>query len=115
MVKVSLLFFCWWQITDIEPDQCITYRIEAINHGIVPLTDIIIKDTLQKIGLNNAFAISTLAGPTPIGENNNTPTFPSNSVTIGMVVTNKLNLGTTSSDRRKAIRFNTKYGTIDGN
>lgn len=46
-------------IADIEPGQCIAYRIEAINRGNVPITDIVIKDTLQKSGDRNAVVTST--------------------------------------------------------
>ena len=99
-------------ITGIEPGQCIAYRIEAINRGNVPLTDIIIKDNLQKRGENGALITSTLVIPPPIGESSE-PTFPTSPVALGdnrIVITNGFNLGTTSSSKSKAIRFNTKYG-----
>ncbi|WP_201616267.1 MULTISPECIES: hypothetical protein [Psychrobacter] len=108
-------------IADIEPGQCIAYRIEAINRGNVPITDIVIKDTLQKSGDRNAVVTSTLVNPAPIGENSNSgaPTFSTGSVTIGntgTVITNGFNLGAfPSSNNRKAIRFNTKYGSVAGN
>ena len=101
-------------ISEIIPGQCIAYRIEAVNRGNVPLTDIIIRDTLQKKGENGALVTSTLATPTPIGENSGVPSFSNSSVSIGnngQVLTNGFPLGITSSDRRRAIRFNTKYGT----
>ncbi|MGP4969572.1 prealbumin-like fold domain-containing protein [Psychrobacter aquimaris] len=101
-------------ISNIIPGQCIAYRIEAVNRGNVPLTDIIIRDTLQKKGENGALVTSTLATPTPIGENSGIPSFSSSSVSIGnngLVLTNGFPLGITSSDRSRAIRFNTKYGT----
>ena len=101
-------------ISNIIPGQCIAYRIEAVNRGNVPLTDIIIRDTLQKKGENGALVTSTLATPTPIGENSGVPSFSSSSVSIGNngpVLTNGFPLGITSSDRSRAIRFNTKYGT----
>ncbi|WP_296240071.1 MULTISPECIES: hypothetical protein [unclassified Psychrobacter] len=101
-------------ISNIIPGQCIAYRIEAVNRGNVPLTDIIIRDILQKKGENGALVTSTLATPTPIGENSGVPSFSNSSVSIGnngQVLTNGFPLGITSSDRRRAIRFNTKYGT----
>ncbi|MCG3810054.1 hypothetical protein I3252_11250 [Psychrobacter sp. Ps4] len=101
-------------ISNIIPGQCIAYRIEAVNRGNVPLTDIIIRDTLQKKGENGALVTSTLATPTPIGENSGVPSFSNSSVSIGnngQVLTNGFPLGITSSDRRRAIRFNIKYGT----
>ena len=101
-------------ISNIIPGQCIAYRIEAVNRGNVPLTDIIIRDTLQKKGENGALVTSTLATPTPIGENSGVPSFSNSSVSIGnngQVLTNGFPLGITSSDRRRAIRFNTEYGT----
>jgi uncharacterized repeat protein (TIGR01451 family) len=101
-------------ISNIIPGQCIAYRIEAVNRGNVPLTDIIIRDTLQKKGENGALVTSTLATPTPIGENSGVPSFSSSSVSIGNngpVLTNGFPLGITRSDRSRAIRFNTKYGT----
>lgn len=103
-------------ISGIVPGQCIAYRIEAINRGNVPLTDIVIKDTLQsKNDSNNSLITSTLVNPTPIGENSGTPSFAANSVSIGnngTVITNTFSLGATTASRRQAIRFNTKYGTI---
>ncbi|WP_296207874.1 hypothetical protein [Psychrobacter sp. UBA3480] len=106
-------------ISNIIPGQCIAYRIEAINRGNVSLADIVIKDTLQsKNDSNNASITSTLANPTPIGENSGTPSFATNSVSIGnngTVTTNIFSLGTTTTTRRQAIRFNTKYGTTISN
>lgn len=106
-------------ISNIIPGQCIAYRIEAINRGNVALADIVIKDTLQsKNDSNNSLITSTLANPTPIGENSGTPSFATNSVSIGnngTVTTNTFSLGTTTTTRRQAIRFNTKYGTTISN
>lgn len=102
-------------ISNIIPGQCIAYRIEAINRGNVSLTDIVIKDKLQsKNDSNNSLITSTLANPIPIGENSGTPSFATNSVSIGnngTVITNTFSLGATTATRRQAIRFNTKYGT----
>ncbi|MGE6245061.1 hypothetical protein ACQKCF_03560 [Psychrobacter proteolyticus] len=106
-------------ISDIIPGQCIAYRIEATNRGNVSLADIIIKDTLQsKNDSNNSSITSTLVNPTPIGENSGTPSFATNSVSIGnngTVTTNTFSLGATTATRRQAIRFNTKYGTTISN
>ncbi|MDN3446890.1 hypothetical protein QL886_04485 [Psychrobacter sp. APC 3281] len=106
-------------ISDIIPGQCIAYRIEAINRGNVSLADIIIKDTLQsRNDSNNSSITSTLVNPTPIGENSGTPSFATNSVSIGnngTVTTNTFSLGATTATRRQAIRFNTKYGTTISN
>ena len=102
-------------ISGIVPGQCIAYRIEAINRGNVSLADIVIKDRLQsKNDSNNSLITSTLANPIPIGENSGTPSFATNSVSIGnngTVITNTFSLGATTATRRQAIRFNTKYGT----
>ncbi|KRG36532.1 hypothetical protein AK824_05195 [Psychrobacter sp. P11G3] len=106
-------------ISDIIPGQCIAYRIEAINRGNVSLADIIIKDILQsKNDSNNSLVTSTLVNPTPIGENSGTPSFATNSVSVGKngtVTTNTFSLGTTTATRREAIRFNTKYGNTISN
>ena len=103
-------------ISNIIPGQCIAYRIEATNRGNISLADIVIKDTLQsKNDSNNSLITSTLVNPTPIGENSGTPSFATNSVSIGnngTVTTNTFSLGTTTATRRQAIRFNTKYGNI---
>ena len=99
-------------IANIQPGQCIAYRIEAINRGNVSLTDVVIKDILQKRGEDGALIASTLVIPPPIGESSE-PTFPTSTVALGdnrIVITNGFNLGTTSSSKSKAIRFNTKYG-----
>ena len=98
-------------IANIQPGQCIAYRIEAINRGNVSLTDVVIKDILQERGKDGALITSTLVIPPPIGESSE-PTFPTSTVALGdnrIVITNGFNLGTTSS-KSKAIRFNTKYG-----
>lgn len=106
-------------ISNIIPGQCIAYRIEAINRGNVSLTDIVIKDTLQKKSdSNSSLVTSTLVNPIPIGENSGVPSFTSNSVSIGengTVTTNTFSLGTTHATRRQAIRFNTKYGNTNTN
>ncbi|MEJ6551861.1 hypothetical protein PQI08_04820 [Psychrobacter pacificensis] len=106
-------------ISGIVPGQCIAYRIEAINRGNVSLTDIVIKDKLQsKNDSNNSLITSTLVNPIPIGENSGTPSFATNSVSIGnngTVITNTFSLGATTATRRQAIRFNTKYGTTISN
>ncbi|MEH6768707.1 MAG: hypothetical protein V7622_13265, partial [Psychrobacter sp.] len=106
-------------ISNIIPGQCIAYRIEATNRGNISLADIVIKDTLQsKNDSNNSLITSTLVNPTPIGENSGTPSFATNSVSIGnngTVTTNTFSLGATTATRRQAIRFNTKYGTIISN
>jgi uncharacterized repeat protein (TIGR01451 family) len=102
-------------VTDIEPGQCIAYRIQAINRGNVPLTDIVIKDTLQKSENGGSLVTSILSAPAPIGENEGFPNFSTGSVAIGstgMVITNGFNLGTTAPNNSRAIRFNTKYGNI---
>ena len=101
-------------IDKIEPGKCIAYRIETVNRGNVPLTDIVIQDKLQKLGDVNALVTSTLVNPAPIGENADTPTFPTTSLAIGsngIVMTNGFNLENSTSGRYKAIRFNTKYGS----
>lgn len=83
------------------PGQCIAYRIEAINRGNVSLTDIVIKDRLQsKNDSNNSLITSTLVNPIPIGENSGTPSFATNSVSIGnngTVITNTFSLGATTA------------------
>ena len=106
-------------IDKIEPGQCIAYRIEAINRGNVPLTEIIIKDTLQKKGdSNNALVTSTLVNPIPIGENAGEPTFSSTPATMrstGIIMTNGFSLAATMPKDSRAIRFNTKYGSTASN
>ncbi|WP_105246208.1 hypothetical protein [Psychrobacter sp. Marseille-P5312] len=106
-------------ISDIIPGQCIAYRIEAINRGNVSLADIVIKDRLQsKNDSNNSLITSTLVNPIPIGESSGTPSFATNSVSIGnngTVITNTFSLGATTATSRQAIRFNTKYGTTISN
>lgn len=102
-------------VANVNPGQCIAYRIEAINRGNVPLTDIIIRDPLQKSGEKGALITSTLINPAPVSENGNTLTFQSLLEPIGNnreVITNGFSLRVTNPKDRKAIRFNTKYGNI---
>lgn len=99
-------------LKDIRPGQCIAYRIEAVNRGNVLLTDIVITDSLQVKDIKNGILVSsTLANPLPISESIGSSTFSNDSVAInnnGKVITNGFSL---NPQNRRAIRFNTKYGT----
>ncbi|MDN3398669.1 hypothetical protein QL919_08015 [Psychrobacter sp. APC 3426] len=47
--------------TNVDPGQCIAYKITATNRGNIDLNDIVVSDTLQKDGVGGATVTSTLA------------------------------------------------------
>lgn len=100
----------------VDSGKCIAYRIEALNRGHVPLTDIVISDNLQQSGTSGANVTSTLIAPTPISEKASGPTFAGLTMPLSSnrkITTNKFNLDkATTTATTEAIRFNTKYGVI---
>lgn len=92
-------------IDNIEPGQCIAYRITAINRANLPITDFVMQDVLQKAGMKNATVTSVLANPARtsgdfndglnVGENGTVKTVP---------------LALDAKSQRN-FYFNTKYGS----
>lgn len=94
----------------LTPGQCIAYRITATNRSNLPINSFVMRDVLQKKGVDSALVTSVLANP--IAPNSD---FASNSVAIGQnnpVITNPLTL---NSRTKRDFYFNTKYGTTSGN
>lgn len=91
-------------ISDITPDECIAYKIVATNRANLPITNFVLRDVLQKKGVNNAMATAIRVGPTF-----NATDYATDSVAIGdngIVKTNELNLSKKST---REFYFNTKY------
>lgn len=91
-------------ISDIQPDECIAYKIVATNRANLPITNFVLRDVLQKKGVNNAMATAIRIGPTF-----NATDYATDSVAVGnngIVKTNELNLVNRS---KRVFYFNTKY------
>lgn len=91
-------------ISNITPDECIAYKIVATNRANLPITNFVLRDVLQKKGVNNAMATAIRVGPTF-----NATDYATDSVAIGdngIVKTNELNLSKKST---RDFYFNTKY------
>ena len=91
-------------ISDIQPDECIAYKIVATNRANLPITNFVLRDVLQKKGVNNAMATAIRIGPTF-----NATDYATDSVAVGnngIVKTNELNL---VNRNKRVFYFNTKY------
>lgn len=90
-------------VSNVAPNQCIAYRIEAYNRGHVALNDVQITDPLQS-------AQSSFSNPIPEGIPTNI--YDTTMPTAKVITSNKFNLAEASSSVTKAtLYFNTKYGT----
>ncbi len=89
---------------DVDPGQCIAYKITATNRGNIVLNDIVISDTLQKEGVDNATVTSTLAEAISTADGFATDRAIGYNGTIS---TQSFNLN--GKDMR-SFYFNTKYG-----
>lgn len=90
---------------DVEPGQCIAYRITATNRGNIDLNNIVVSDTLQKAGVNNAKVTSTLADAVSTADG-----FATNRAIgyNGTISTQPFDL---SGKAMRSFYFNTKYGS----
>lgn len=99
------------EINDIEPGNCIAYRIDAYNRGHVDLKDVQITDELQQTPVKSVFHL-----PYPKGSSSsvydNTGSLP-----MGTIVSKIFNLDkpTGTSATKATLYFNTKYGTSNSN
>lgn len=98
------------EIKDIEPGNCIAYRIEAYNRGHVDLKDIQINDKLQVKSQTN-LVTSVFALPVPKGDP--TSLYTGTTLPTGTITSELFNLNkpTGSTPTKAALYFNTKYGT----
>lgn len=89
---------------DVDPGQCIAYKITATNRGNIDLNDIVISDTLQKEGVNGATVTSTLANAV-----NTADGFATNRAIgyNGTITTQPFNL---NNKAERSFYFNTQYG-----
>ena len=98
------------EIKDIEPGNCIAYRIEAYNRGHVDLKDIQINDQLQVKSQTN-LVTSVFALPVPKGDP--TSLYTGTTLPTGTITSELFNLNkpTGSTPTKATLYFNTKYGT----
>ena len=104
--KDPKLGFSTENISNINPGQCIAYKITATNRSNLVINDFIMQDKLQGKGVEGALVTSVLVGPL-----HNSSDYALNSVVIGQnnpVITKPLVLPARDN---KVFYFNTKYGT----
>lgn len=98
---------------DVEPGNCIAYKLEAYNRGHVDLNEVKINDSLQRTPFESVFNL-----PRPLG--NPSSVFKSTNTSApmgqnGIIISDTFNLLKTpasSTDPSKAtLYFNTKYGS----
>ena len=98
---------------DVEPGNCIAYKLEAYNRGHVDLNEVKINDSLQRTPFESVFNL-----PRPLG--NPSSVFKSTNTSApmgqnGIIISDSFNLLKTpasSTDPSKAtLYFNTKYGS----
>lgn len=99
--------FSTGSINDIAPGQCIAYRITATNRANIGIDNFVMRDVLQKKGVNNATVTSVLALPALSTVDYTASENPAVG-TNGEVKTKVLSLG---SRTKRDFYFNTKYGT----
>lgn len=103
--KYPKLGFSTENISNINPGQCIAYKITATNRSNLIINDFVMQDTLQKKGVNNSKVTSVLTDPPRISTD-----FADSYIKgqNGTLVTKPLVLPKKS---KKDFYFNTKYGT----
>lgn len=90
-------------MSNIDPRQCIAYKITATNRANVDIDDFVMRDVLQKKGVNNASATSVLAlPPRPESDYADNLSIGQN----GTVVTQPF---TVNKRTLRSFYFNTKY------
>lgn len=96
-------------LVNVNPGQCIAYKIIATNRANLPVSNFVMNDTLQKAGVNNATVSSVLAGPSY-----NSDDYATDSVKVGKndvpVKTKTLSI---AEKAQRIFYFNTKYGTTN--
>ena len=94
-------------IKDIDPGKCIAYKIAATNRAHVNIDNFVMRDVLQKKGVNSALVTSVLTNPASASAD-----YASDSVAIGQNGTVKTNPLTLTSRAKRDFYFNTKYGSV---
>ena len=99
--------FSTGSISNMIPGQCIAYKITATNRANIGINNFVMKDILQKQGVNGATVTSILTNP-PLSPTDYTisenPAIGAN----GEIKTKSLTL---TSRSKRDFYFNTKYGT----
>ncbi|MGM8938328.1 hypothetical protein ACS8E2_06490 [Psychrobacter glaciei] len=93
-------------IKDIDPGKCIAYKITATNRAHVNIDNFVMRDVLQKKGVNSALVTSVLANPASASAD-----YASDSVAIGQNGTVKTKPFTLTPRAKRDFYFNTKYGS----
>lgn len=96
---------------NIVPGQCIAYRITATNRANIDINSFVMRDVLQKQGVNGATVTSVLANPA-LSTTDYTATENPAIGTNGEVKTKSLTL---TLRTKRDFYFNTKYGNIGSN
>ena len=99
--------FSTGSISNMTPGQCIAYRITATNRANIGINNFIMKDVLQKQGVNGATVTSVLTNP-PLSTTDYTI---SDNPAIGVNGEIKTKSLTLASRSKRDFYFNTKYGT----
>lgn len=101
--------------SNVDPGQCIAYKIEASNHGHLNLTGIRITDILQKTPIQSVFHLPNSSG---IAASLRTTEDPNSGLVNiddnGVIITELFDLNntaTTTIPSKATLYFNTKYGT----
>lgn len=97
--------FSTGNISNINPGQCIAYKITATNRSNLNINDFVMQDTLQKKGVNNSRVTSVLADPP------RKPSDFSDSYTTGQNGTLVTKPFILEKRNKRDFYFNTKYGT----
>lgn len=97
---------------NVQPGNCIAYKIDAFNRGHIDILDVQIRDSLQKAPVTSVFQL-----PKPLGNPTTVYSSTNNSAVIGTngtIVSDKFTLNkvpTSSTTPTKAtLYFNSKYG-----
>ena len=92
---------------NLDPGQCIAYRITATNRANIVISDFVMRDVLQKKGVNSAQVTSVLANPPLSTTDYNAADNPAIGAN-GEVKTRTLAI---NARTKRDFYFNTKYGT----
>lgn len=96
-------------LVNVNPGQCIAYKIIATNRANLPVSNFVMNDTLQKAGVNNATVSSVLAVPSY-----NSDDYATDSVKVGKNdVPVKTKILSIAEKAQRIFYFNTKYGTTN--
>ena len=101
-------------ISDVDPGNCIAYRIQAYNRGHIGLQQVQISDTIQSTPV-----VSVFKRPAPLFIPTSTASPSVTYDTNGTILSNLFSLAATpvtaSQPNSATLYFNTKYGTTQSN